>query len=65
MNSAPLAMVVQLATNARDWSPSFPPTDYFAKKTKESVQFSIKCTQRPIFVLSSETIAKPSAVQWK
>lgn len=42
-------MVVQLATNARDWSPSFPPTDYFAKKTKESVQFSIKCTPKANF----------------
>lgn len=65
MKSPPLAVVVQVATNARDWPPSFPPTDYFAKKTKSQYSFLLNVPQRPIFLLSSETIAKPNVVQWK
>lgn len=49
MKSSLLAVVVQVATNARDWPPSFPPTDYFCKKDKESVQFSIKRTPKANF----------------
>lgn len=50
-----LAVVVQVATNAREWPPSFPPTDYFAKKTKTQDSFLLNVPQRPIFLLSSET----------
>lgn len=60
-----LAVVVQVAMNAREWPPSFPPTDYFAKKTKAQDGFLLNLPQRPIFLLSSETIAKPNVVQWK
>lgn len=60
-----LAVVVQVATNAREWPPSFPPTDYFAEKTKTQDSFLLNIPQRPIFLLSSETIAKPNVVQWK
>lgn len=48
-----------------EWPPSFPPTDYFAKKTKTRDSFLLNVPQRPIFLLSSETIAKPNVVQWK
>lgn len=60
-----LAVVVQVATNAREWPPSFPPTDYSAEKTKTQDSFLLKVPQRPIFLLSSEAIAKPNVVQWK
>lgn len=60
-----LAVVVQVAMNAREWPPSSPPRDYFAKKTKTQDSFLLNVPQRPIFLLSSETIAKPNVVQWK
>lgn len=49
MKSPLLAVVVQVATNARDWPPSFPPTDYFAKETKSQYSFLLNVPQREFF----------------
>lgn len=49
----------------RGLPPSLLPVILQKKKTKSQYSFLLNVPPRPSFLLSSETIAKPNAVQWK